>query len=900
MILESITLSGWRCFIEPVTAGPFSPGLNVVHAPNGTGKSTLLEALSRALFDNHKAGGEEVRALRPWGRELPPRVEVVFLHDGAVYRIVKQFAAGQYARLDRRDDGRFAPLAEGEAADDRVRELLAAKRPGRGLSRQEHWGVAQALWAPQGNLKLEGLSDDLTAAVRAVTGAQLEATGRHAVEKRIEDKYLEYFTPKGKAKANTSLTQLESDLEKAQEERARFRDLQQEYESCSRQVEDLRAAHAQLKSMKAEFAAAASKARDEAQLFQRLQGQREQCQGRAEAAEARYAALEQTYKRIVDLEQSAARARRELAAVAETQASRDLERQTREREAAEAQAALEDVRREREAVEAAAAEAEQARQYLECLSALARQEAKIAAAQETEALIAAAEKERSAVIAPDARTLSAIQKALREQESASAQLRAAMITLEIVPERDGRADVLAGMPDGERVLIAGVPTVVQGAPEAVVHLPGIARLRAAGPAGSIEERLAQEKKAAQTLASLTAPFHTEDIDLLEARREKAQAMETRLAALRAQFDAQREGKDMQTLRAECASLGERRDVLLERFPGWDREHPDAERLKARAETLKTDFIERVEAAETRRQTAQETLSVLREQLADARRRMQHLQERLSQDESELTRLTADGQSLDARRQAMTEQAMAADAAKEQRRRIEAQLNAYDFDPDALSRRLEGQLQDIEADALKRQQEELRAEAHLAHLAARAPYAGLAAAEEQTASLEEKLRREQRRVLALKLLYDTIQTCRGELFDAVIQPVQEAATRLYHGIAGRRHGPLRLGDGFAPVGVAPESREEAVALENLSGGEQEQIHLAVRLALGRMLSAGGRELTVLDDALSATDTYRMARIMDILEAEAERQQILVLTCHPERYRALRHAAFFDLEALKRAT
>jgi hypothetical protein len=36
-------------------------------------------------------------------------------------------------------------------------------------------------------------------------------------------------------------------------------------------------------------------------------------------------------------------------------------------------------------------------------------------------------------------------------------------------------------------------------------------------------------------------------------------------------------------------------------------------------------------------------------------------------------------------------------------------------------------------------------------------------------------------------------------------------------------------------------------------------------------------------------------MTVLEEAAEKLQVLVLTCHPERYRGLRKARFLDFEA-----
>jgi uncharacterized protein YhaN len=56
--------------------------------------------------------------------------------------------------------------------------------------------------------------------------------------------------------------------------------------------------------------------------------------------------------------------------------------------------------------------------------------------------------------------------------------------------------------------------------------------------------------------------------------------------------------------------------------------------------------------------------------------------------------------------------------------------------------------------------------------------------------------------------------------------------------------------------------------------------------------------VLDDVLAATDTGRMARVLIILEEMVKRLQVLILTCHPERYRGLERANFINLEEIIR--
>lgn len=99
-------------------------------------------------------------------------------------------------------------------------------------------------------------------------------------------------------------------------------------------------------------------------------------------------------------------------------------------------------------------------------------------------------------------------------------------------------------------------------------------------------------------------------------------------------------------------------------------------------------------------------------------------------------------------------------------------------------------------------------------------------------------------------------------------------------------------------VRPDRAVGPGLVKQMSGGEREQIYLAARLALADVLARGERQLVVLDDVLTATDAGRLARVMGVLEEAAQRLQVLVLTCHPERYRGLTGANFVDLEAVVR--
>ncbi len=120
--------------------GPFGDRITVLFGPNGTGKSTLFDAMARALLDRHSVGSVGALALRPWGRNLAPTVAVEFVHQGVEYRLEKKFLDHPSALLHRREAGRFVRLEEAAAADQRVRGVLKGEAAGAGVSLEQASG----------------------------------------------------------------------------------------------------------------------------------------------------------------------------------------------------------------------------------------------------------------------------------------------------------------------------------------------------------------------------------------------------------------------------------------------------------------------------------------------------------------------------------------------------------------------------------------------------------------------------------------------------------------------------------------------------------------------------------------------------------------------------------------
>jgi uncharacterized protein YhaN len=325
-----------------------------------------------------------------------------------------------------------------------------------------------------------------------------------------------------------------------------------------------------------------------------------------------------------------------------------------------------------------------------------------------------------------------------------------------------------------------------------------------------------------------------------------------------------------------------------------------EALKAEARSMDRSFVSRVEEAEKHRDALQKALgaavhkrSSLQTELAGAERTVHSLAGRRAE-------LEKDGRQDAERGAELARVALEWDAARASLRETEEGLRNFSDDPKSAVDKLERQIEALQVTATEALEKQKREEGRLAQLASDGPYSSLARTEEEIASLEREVASERLSLDAIRLLYETVAACRSEMLSAVARPVEEVASRILQRIAGSRMGSLRLGDSFCLQGIVPRAlegeRKDPVEEQELSGGEREQVHLAVRLALADVLARGERQPVMLDDVLTATDTGRLARILTVLEEYAQRLQLLILTCHPERYRGLDGACFFDLEEL----
>jgi DNA repair exonuclease SbcCD ATPase subunit len=901
VILHKIQLENWRCFIEPVTIGPFSEKLNILHAPNATGKSTVFEALRRALLDSHKVKSKELEAIRPWGRILSPGVTVEFTHGGVTYRITKRFLEKSEAILERKEDGKFVRLFEDNAADEEVQKIFTRNPSGRGLTHFQNWGLAQVLWAPQGDLSYAQLTGDVIEGIQSFLDVQVASGSDEGIEKKIEELYLLYYTPGGKLKSGRDaprLASLTEHLSNLKEKYQNALELQDRYEELARKVEDLRARRAQYKRDAEILSKTLEEAQIKAEDYKKLLSEKRQRKTKLEAQDAKYLEIRQRVDTFESVKAELMEVRENLSKYETDLPLREKDLKSQQEKLDTAKAKLDKVRDRREEIDQRLERLEDAQVFLNSQEKLQELDAKIKTAQKIQKKLDELKEKNAKIIAPNAQVLKELYIAHHEYKDAHSHVEASLTVLNFVPELEGAIEIRKGSNPGEYRVIPGEKITVEGMPDIEVYYKGVAKIMVSGPGISSDEYAEKMHDAEQQIKKLMAPFGTSDLEELENRKELSEKIgreifetETRLGNLLEGFSS------LEGMQEEFTRLKRETEGILKKYPKWSKVPPDVAALKIEETNFKRLFSEELNESESAWELAQTAFSSAKSALTGLAGKIEELKKRRKNLEVKYSEMIEKWGSFDNMMKGLKKLALSLETAKDSLEEIEDRLKTYGEDPTRIISRFEEQLRHADEMSQKALEEEKNVEGMLVQLASQGPYTQLAEIEEEKAKIEEEIKSEQLRVDAVRLLYDTLVQVRSETLSGIVGPIEQIATNTLRRIAGKKLNQVKLGETFEPSHVQPEISEIPITLDNVSGGEREQIYLATRLALAEIVAKNERQLVVLDDVLTFTDAGRFARVLNILEEATQKLQVLVLTCHPERYQGLADVQFIDLEAIR---
>ncbi len=896
MILHQIEAASVGPFVGPaVLAGPFAPGLNILAAPNETGKTTLLRAAGRALFDRHTCKDSEIKALRPAGSALSPRVVVDFETAAGCFRIDKTFLQSPRSVLFTRVGGAWQPVAEADAADGRVQTLLQSTQPGRGATKAAHWGLLGYLWTRQGEAAAwpDWEENPTGQSVRGML-AKVEIDPLiDALRGRMWTTYLENFTPTGQSKSGGALRTAEEELVAVDRALAALNETRQQFladeEAYTRLADELPRLEAEYADCRHEADALQTSARDAEVQTVEVQGRQhafEIAQDRLRVTRQDVETLERHSRDIDDARRRLAAAeadadRLRLEASASETGLREIDRALEENAAALARLQAESQRAGRLARHRQLGDTIQAHTLLleRCVTqtheidALTRQRAEV-----------------PTIPPPRLRRIETLTDSIRDHR---AKIEALGLTVELIPSADAppltfRAD---DNPDETLpALSAGETRLVRATRGLVITLPGWGKLRMRSGAvetRALHETLTQEET---TLQQALSEIGTRSLEEARHLTTRAKELDAQLAAARQTLAAVLGQEEfIETLRAKLVTYnlqwqageaelaltpGDRTISLASLETNEQTATVQCEHRRLERKSLEKRFKERRAAtteAAARREEAERLGLGLRLGIENLQTQVAALQGRYpagpaaARDEAEETFVEAKLLLRDAQAKLPPDAGTLAERNRRAATAAEQVRGELHRKRDAQAA-LRGRLELLGSKALYTEE---------THLLARRE------------ALAAQVNHARARSRAARLVHDLIERRKHAATRSVLAPLQARLSARFGEVSGDRDRQIFLDESLHIKGLGRKD-DELVAFDDLSQGAKEQLLLCLRLAVAEELIAGGSgpQSLILDDVLVNTDAARQRRVLDVLSGAAGGGlQILVCTCHPDRYRGV---------------
>lgn len=148
--------------------------------------------------------------------------------------------------------------------------------------------------------------------------------------------------------------------------------------------------------------------------------------------------------------------------------------------------------------------------------------------------------------------------------------------------------------------------------------------------------------------------------------------------------------------------------------------------------------------------------------------------------------------------------------------------------------------------------------------------------EKRDALEQRRKELQHEHSALSLAMETLSDANAELQSRFAPALGEEAGRIFSALTDGKYAHVLLDRSLSASAASEDGAPRSAAI--LSQGCADQLYLALRLALSRMVLPGDKAIPlILDDALMSFDDTRLGYALDWLVEESKHRQILLFTC-----------------------
>jgi hypothetical protein len=881
MRLHSLTIDNVRAIDRLEIADLPASGVIVIHGDNEQGKSTILDALDALFTIKHTGSPQKMKDFQPVGRDEPPAVSATMTIGPYTFSVFKQWLRRKKAELKI-----SAPRREsftGGEAEDKLAEILDEH-----LDKQ----LLQTLFLRQGDLGDGIAAAGIPSLQSALAGAENDdldgepAAEDDALLHAIEREYQLFYTAKS-GKPTKRLEQVDKDheraaaaLEEARSEVARLDSFVEQVETHERSRDE---AADSLPDARAAVKDAEQKLADARRTEEKAAGLRQHVELATrdlEAARARVTERSGLRERLEELTSQA----EELRAQADAAQGKAEEEHSR---VAELTDELDEAKKQRTAAQQRARAAAKNAELLRDLTRRDELRSQLADIETLEETLQQRRRDAGGRRVTD-EDVDAVQQAANDLAVATALHGRTVPKLQLSADPDTTVTV-----DGEEHSLGEDPHSVDLTDGATLRIGDVTAVYHAGSATGADA--AEAVDAARTaMDDLLADLDCDSLEQVRTERDRCVTADAELADAQKDLDRILAGRPAADIRAELDRLA---DAVEDADVPEDLDTETAADAVQQAEHDRDEAEQLVDELEHRLEPWRESTAATDTATLQARREV--LDEQITRLRTDLEAAVADCPD-----ETLTEAVDEADAKLAEARAAadEAEQKVAEADPQLQEDLLRGAQARVESLAGRHQEATLalaRLTSYIDQAAGAAERLQQAVAEEETASrLRDSI---QRRAAAAARLREVVKRHHQAARSRYAQPFADELTALSKTVFGPEVD-FSLSDDLA---VRQRSiGDVTVPLASLSGGAKEQLAILTRFAVASLISRGGSgEGTsmpvVIDDALGSTDPTRLQRMSALFDRMGRSNQVIVLTCFPQRYDWVADKTQYPITELKSA-
>jgi DNA repair exonuclease SbcCD ATPase subunit len=901
MKLHRIELENWRQHTN--TRIDFDEKSTVIYGPNEAGKSTILEALSRGLFDKSGSQAESIRRIKPLtaSGNVTSTVRIEFTLNSTRYRIEKNFNLNRGTLLYRFDGAARILLDQDNSADEQILRLLEADLPSTRGSRPSQWGVFQWLWAPQEHRELPTDKDgDPTASLYLETkdsGSVIVTSKFQSVQNFVLTSYSRYFTKTGKTGLNSPISTIETDIQNLEQKRFELNSKIQNVDLEKQQLQMLQEQLPLLEKNIMDTKDELNNARNEAVDFSSVESELKasiasvnEAQRDVQDAEKALRELEESSERIEQLQEKEKNARESLSRL---EAICDLLEKRQHEIKAEVEAKAMQIR----TCEALTRDARILWTKSDTMKKIELLEHKIQKLNSINQEIETLRHSEIAIVPTDDEITEIIQSQMRI-EALNESLAVHGLSIHIIP---GDRGLLSVEVDGEKIKQGKLTAT--GTQSVSVGAPGLGMVTVRAKLDQAHDAKIDIQQHKESILKALAKYAVNSVDeLIELNRTQTE-ISNRLKELTAEKKGVDE-RSVDEVTIELNKLIEKYEEYnrIERTPDSIQLNPadcDLERLVRQREREQEAARSVLDSARASREKNDTELTAKKEQLAEVRAVQRHCFEELDNVRIHERKIVRQYGSVENQIKILSSAKAHLGQRTKAYEKIKQRYEELEKGPLNRIKRLELQLKHQEELVQKHRTAIDQLIGGIKQASLEGAYSILADIESQIEILHERLEHEQVRAESYRLLKETLENQYRSTLSAVVGPIQDEIRRMLSYSTGFLHEDVELNEYLFPTRLGERGLEDiSLEFNDGSSGLKEVLALCVRLAVANHLSERDSQCLVLDDPFVHVSSDRSNRMIELINETINENglQVIIFTHRPMEFAGFA-GKMIDIQSVK---